>query len=446
MTSRRKFLQSAAQTGLGMATGLILPAPLLAQKLKVAPSDQLRFGVIGCKGMGFSNARSLLKIPATRCVALCDVDQQVLDQRSKDLMEMGQDKPLIYGDYRKMLENKELDFVVIGTPDHWHCLQMVDALEADKHVYVEKPLANSIQECDIMLRAEQYHKKTVQVGMWQRSGQHWQEAMAFVHAGHLGKIRTVKTWAYQGWMNPVPIHSNEAAPKGVNYDLWLGPAPQKPFNKNRFHFNFRWFWDYAGGLMTDWGVHIIDFALYGMKASYPKSVMASGGKFAYPNDASETPDTLTAVYEFDDFTMIWEHATGIDLGPYGRNHGVAFIGNKGTLVVDRQGWEVMAEEDWNEEEKRQVPKMAVPEKKERAGSDLDQHTLNFVDGMKTGQRPNSSVDIAHLTAVVAHMGNIAFKTGRKVYWDQAKSMFIDDQMANNLCKVTYRQPWNLPKY
>jgi predicted dehydrogenase len=446
MISRRKFINTSTQATLGLASSIVIPSSFFIRNNKIAPSDQISFGVIGCNGMGFSNTRSLLRIPGVKCIALCDVDKSVLGRRSSDLIKTGNQQPALYEDYRKMLENKDLDFVVIGTPDHWHCLQMVHALEAGKHVYVEKPLANSIQECDIMLKASQYHNKTVQVGMWQRSGKHWQDAMAFVQSGKLGKIRTVKTWAYQGWMKPVPIHQDSAPPEGVNYDMWLGPATQRAFNKNRFHFNFRWFWDYAGGLMTDWGVHIIDFALYGMEASYPKSVVATGGKFAYPDDASETPDTLTAIYEFDDFTMIWEHATGIDLGPYGKTHGVAFIGNNGTLVVDRQGWEVIPEDEFDSEAGGSFPKMAVPGKRMRSGSDLNVHTQNFIDCMQSGEKPNTSVDVAHLTAVVAHMGNIAFKTGRKIYWDKESSQFRDDANANALSTVQYRKPWKMPKY
>lgn len=441
--SRRTFIKDSA-----MAVGLLplLPFPSVIANHKISPNDRISFGVIGCNGMGFSNLKSLHKIPETQCLALCDVDQMVLDKKVAETEKLTGTKPQTYTDYRALLDNQDLDFVVIGTPDHWHCLMMVEALEAGKHVYVEKPIANSIQECDIMLAASQKHQKVVQVGQWQRSGPHWRKAMEFVHSGKLGNIRTVKTWAYQGWMKPVDKVPDGPVPPGVDYDGWLGPAPSRPFNQNRFHFNFRWFWDYAGGLMTDWGVHILDFALYGMKATYPKSVIATGGKFAYPNDASETPDTLQAVFEFDNFTMLWEHATGIDLGPYRRTHGVAFIGNNGTLVVDRKGWEVIPEDEPNAETKELYPKMAIPPSETRDGSDLDRHTVNFIDAMKTGAPLNASVAVAHPTAVVAHMGNIAYRTGRKIYWDREKNEFKQDKEANALIGKTYRSPLKLPKY
>jgi predicted dehydrogenase len=220
--------------------------------------------------------------------------------------------------------------------------------------------------------------------------------------------------------------------------MWLGPAPERPFNPNRFHFNFRWFWDYAGGLMTDWGVHLIDMVLYGMQAVAPKSVLSAGGAFAYPDGGMETPDTQQAVFEYDGFSMIWEHAAGINNGPYGRDHGVAFIGNNGTLVVDRGGWEVLPEVDGN------TPKMEAVSKKPVTEPGLDRHTRNFIDCIKSREQPACPPKTAWLAAVNAHLGNVAFKTGRKVYWDQAKGMFTGDDEANALIKSHYRAPWKLP--
>jgi len=429
--SRRQFLQTstiaASAASLYPWIGARTIGSAAQAKPRTSANEQISFGVIGCRGMGYSDTRSLLKIPDVRCLALCDVDESVLARRSKDVEEASGIIPSTYTDYRELLENPDLDFVVIGTPDHWHCLMMVNALEAGKHVYVEKPLANSIHECDVMLRAAAQHDRIVQLGQWQRSGPHWRQAVDFVQSGQLGKIR-----------------ADEAVPDGVDYDMWLGPAPNRRFNKNRFHFSFRWFWDYAGGLMTDWGVHIIDYALYGMNADYPRSVMASGGKFAYPNDASETPDTLQAVFEFDDFTMMWEHATGIDLGPYSRTHGVAFIGNNGTLVVDRAGWEVIAEDEPGSESGTTVLKMEVPAPVKREGSDLDRHTQNFIQALRGEATVNAGVDVGHKAAVVAHMGNIAFKTGQKLTWDDGR--FRRNDAANMLIQPVYRAPWYLPVY
>ena len=438
-SSRRIFLKKSAIAAAGAAVGpAVWTRPGYARV--GAPSDELRFGAIGVRGMGYTDTASLLQQDNIKCVALCDVDDEVLANRVRGTQERQGSSPDTYKDYRKLLEREDLDFVVIGTPDHWHCLQAVDAMEAGLDVYLEKPLANSIGECDVILAAAQQTGRKVQMGQWQRSGPHWRDAVDFVHSGALGNIRTVKAWAYQGWMKPVPVLADEPVPDGVDYDMWLGPMTRRPFNRNRFHFNFRWYWDYAGGLMTDWGVHIIDYALYGMNAPYPSSVMATGGKMAYPDDASETPDTLQAVFDFGSFTMLWEHATGIDLGPYGRNHGVAFIGNNGTLVVNRQGWEVLAEEE-GDEALVQVPPTPTYE-----GSDVHRHTLNFTNALRHGEALNADVGVGHKAAVVAHMGNVAYKTGRKIYWDQDSRSFVDDEEANALRWAGYRNGWEMPAY
>jgi predicted dehydrogenase len=447
-SSRRTFLQQSAAAVTGAALANSLPAAVAAAQSsgrRVAPSDQLNFAIIGAKGMGWSDAQSLLKIDGANCVAIADVDASVLAERSKDVAARGGKVPRTYGDYRRLLESPDIDAVVIATPDHWHCLAMVDALAAGKHVYVEKPIANTIEECQVMQAAVKRYGKVVQVGQWQRSGPHYESAVAYVRSGKLGKIRLAKTWSYQGWMSPVPVRPDGPVPEGVDYDMWLGPAPKRPFNPNRFHFNFRWFWDYAGGLMTDWGVHEIDIALYAMNVTAPKSVIASGGKFAYPDDASETPDTMQAVFEYDGFNMLWEHAIGIDGGPYGRSEGIAFIGNNGTLVVNRDGWEVIPQ-TYYEEGMRKYRLDAMPAQENRSDI-LDLHTRNFVDAIRKNDVSilKCGIDTGSVAAINASMGNIALKTGRKVYWDAAANRFRDDQEADALTRARYRSGYTLPK-
>jgi predicted dehydrogenase len=444
--SRRHFIikgSSLAAVGAGLVKGREAAA---AEPQAVAPSDRVRFGVVGCKGMGWADMRSALKTKGVECVALADVDQSVLDERAKDALEAGGKTPRLYKDYRKLLEDKEIDAVVVGTPDHWHCLVLTDALAAGKHVYCEKPVANSIEEARVMLAATRKAGKVVQVGQWQRSGPQYQQALKMVRSGTLGKIRLVKVWAYQGWMKPVPVLPDSAPPKGVDYDMWLGPATKRPFNPNRFHFNFRWFWDYAGGLMTDWGVHEIDIALWVMDAKAPKSVMASGGKVGYPDDASETPDTLQAVFEYDGFNMLWEHATGIDGGNYGRTEGIAFIGNNGTLVVNRGGWEILPETSETDGQRRYRME-ALPAWRAGDVQALDLHTANFVEAVRKGDASLLAcpLESGSVAAVNAHMGNIAFKVGRKVYWDKAAGSFKDDAEANARLVPQYHNGWTLPK-
>ncbi len=394
---RRSFLRSSAyaMAGLGLSTAINWDAIAAAKKL-VGANGKINIGAIGINGMGWADLTSLLKIPDTQVVALCDVDENVLNFRKYELAKGGMKAPVTYTDYRKLLENKDIDVVVIGTPDHWHCLQMVEACQAGKDVYVEKPCGNSIAECNAMVAAQQKYNRAVQVGQWQRSQPHMVDALNYIKTGKLGQIRTAKAWAYQGWMKNVEPKPDGPTPEGVHYDMWLGPATKRPFNPNRFHFNFRWFWDYAGGLMTDWGVHLMDYALMGMDAKYPKSAIALGGKFAYPNGQEETPDTLATVYEFDGFNILWEQAQGISNGNYGRDHGMSYIGNNGTLVLDRNGWEV-------------IPIQAG----------------------------------AHV-ATVCQMGNISYRSGQKVTWDPAKGKF-NEEKANNYIAAKYNNGYQLPK-
>jgi predicted dehydrogenase len=437
MNSRRNFIRNTSLTAGGMGLVPGFSSRMYANIL--GANEKLKCGAIGVRGMGMANLNSFLSQPNTECVALCDVDQSVLDHRIADIEKNHGYKPQRYDNFRKMLENKDIDVVIIGTPDHWHCLQYVYAAQLGKDIYCEKPLANSIEECNIMEKATNRYGIVAQIGQWQRSDPHWQDAVAFVHSGKLGKIRTVRTWSYQGWMASVPVKPDAPVPEGVNYDLWLGPAPKRDFNPNRFHFTFRWFWDYAGGMMTDWGVHIIDYALFGMKSKGPKSVMAMGGKFAYPDDACETPDTQQVIYDFDDYTMLWDHGVGINGGHFGRTHGVGFVGNYGTLVIDRNGWEVIPEVKNNQ------PEMERVELQKSTGKGLELHMENFIQCIKDrDKQPNASVNIASNTAKVCHLGNIALKTGRRLYWDNDNSRILNDEEANQHLIPAYRKPWTLP--
>lgn len=433
---RRHFLQSSSMYLAGAA---LIPTTLSAATKKVGAADKIRVGAIGINGMGWADLTAMLKHPEAECVALCDVDKNVLDKRVGELKAKNINVTA-YSDYRKLLDNKDIDAVIIGTPDHWHCKIMIDACAAGKDVYCEKPVGNSIVECARMVDAQKKYNRVVQVGQWQRSNKHYADAMDFVHSGKLGNVRLVKAWAYQGWMKSIPVQPDGPAPAGVDYNMWLGPAEKRPFNPNRFHFNFRWYWDYAGGLMTDWGVHMIDYALLGSNATVPKSIMASGGKFAYPDDAEQTPDTLTTVYDFGNFNMLWEHATGINDGPYQRDHGVAFIGNNGTLVVDRGGWEVIPEVINGSN------KMEAVARQPKVDDGLLLHTQNFLNVIKSRKTEDlhCPVQAAAHVATVCQMGNIAFRVGKKIYWDDAKNSFTDSE-ANDLLAAKYHNGYELPK-
>jgi predicted dehydrogenase len=442
MIHRRKFLQ---QAGTLLAGGTVLSSldnkTFAIFKNRIAPSDQLRVGAIGVNGMGWANVTAALKVPGVNVTALCDVDKNVLDKRMGELGKMNIDSSKVktYGDYRKLLDDKDVDIVIVGTPDHWHALQMIHACEAGKDVYVEKPVGNSIAECRTMVAAQQRYNKVVQAGQWQRSQQHFKDAVDYVQSGKLGMIRTVKVWCYQGWMRPKPVVPDSNPPAGVDYAAWLGPAPKRAFNASRFHFNFRWFWDYAGGLMTDWGVHLLDYALLGMNADVPKSIAALGGKFAYPDLSQETPDTLTTLYEFDKFNLVWDSAMGIDNGSYGKNHGIAFIGNNGTLVLYRGGWEVLEEPQSTNKASKSFVKPS--------DNGLDKHWVNYIDVVKSRKMENLNCSIqagAHV-ATVAQMGNISFRAGQRLVWDKEHAKFTDEKINSQYLMKEYNNGYKLPK-
>ncbi|WGQ09957.1 Gfo/Idh/MocA family oxidoreductase [Pedobacter gandavensis] len=442
MLNRRNFIRNSAGAlgSTALLSALDHPAYALYERT-IGANDQINIGVIGINGMGWSDLRAALNVPGVTLIALCDSDQNVLDKRMGELKGLNIDaaKVKAYKDYRALLDNKDIDAVIIGSPDHWHALMMIHACEAGKDVYVEKPVGNSILECRTMVAAQQKYNKVVQAGQWQRSQQHFKEAVDFVQGGQLGNIRTVKVWCYQGWMKPGPVVPDTAVPAGVDYDLWLGPAKKRAFNSSRYHFNFRWFWDYAGGLMTDWGVHLIDYGLLGMGSPVPKSISALGGRFAYPDLYEETPDTLTTLYEFDQFNMVWDSAMGIDNGSYNRDHGIAYIGNNGTLILNRGGWEVI-------EERQSGNKVSKPLVK-ASDNGLNNHMLNFFASVRSRKKEALNCDIqaaAHV-ASIAQMGNIAYKSGEKLTWDAQKNQFTDKQINSKYLMAPYHNGYNLPK-
>ncbi|MCD2424505.1 Gfo/Idh/MocA family oxidoreductase [Niabella pedocola] len=440
MHSRRKFIAHSSVLALGGLALQSFNTKNFSGVHKTA-ADQIRIGAIGINGMGWADTLSMLKNPGVTLAALCDVDKNVLDNRMRELSKMNIDTSSIktYTDYRSLLDRKDIDAVIIGTPDHWHALIMIHAVQAGKDVYVEKPVGNSIAECRAMVAAQEKYNKVVQAGQWQRSQQHFRDAVDFIRSGQLGNIRTVKVWCYQGWMKPGPKVADSAPPPGVDYKRWLGPAKTRPFNSSRFHFNFRWFWDYAGGLMTDWGVHLMDYAIFGMDAPVPKTVSALGGDFAYPDLYQETPDTLAALYQFDNFNLIWDHAMGIDNGLYGKDHGIAFIGNNATLELDRGGWEVL-------EEKRSDKKVSI-QRKGPSDNGLDKHTQNFINVVRSRKLADLNCPIqtgAHI-ATVCQMGNIAFRSQSKVTWDKTTNRFTDSKLNASYFMAPYHNGYQLPK-
>lgn len=430
---RRSFLR---QTGFAVAASPLLGGLVIAQDgaAPTAASNKVRVGLIGCGGMGRGNLATFFKSPEVECPIICDVDDGMLAQASEMIIKERGRKPIAVKDFRRVLDKQDIDAVIVSTPDHWHALPTVLACQAGKDVYVEKPLANTIAEGRAMVTAMEKHKRVVQMGTHWRSGKHWAEAVEFIRAGKLGKVGTVRGWAYHDWLGDVGNPPDGPVPNGVDYDMWLGPAPKRPFNPNRFHFNFRWFWDYAGGLMTDWGVHLINIMLWAMGPEAPKSVFSSGGKFVL-DDNSETPDTQTTVYEFPSYTLIWEHKVGVSLGLNNRPWGISFTGREGSLIITDSGWEVLSEPKRKSLEAKKYP---------GSGDARPAHVRNFLDCMKTREQPVEHLALGHHVSSVAHLGNIAYRVGRKVSWDATTERAVGDAEANKLVTANYRAPWELP--
>ena len=448
MTTRRHFLKTSASA---VAAGLIIPSSFghgisparvnsISPARVIGANDRINVGLIGCKNMGWADLGDFLLNPNVECTAICDIDKDILDNRAIELQQTKNKRPEIFGDYRKMLELKDLDIVIIGTPDHWHCLQFVDACAAGKDVYVEKPIANYISECDIMVKAAKRYERVTTVGQQQRSGDHWKNMIDYINSGKLGTISRVDVWAnfsYGALSRPVP---DSEVPQGVDFNTWLGPAKLRPFNQKRFHGSWRMFWDYGGGLMTDWGVHLLDMALWGMNVDYlPKRIVAVGGKYAYPENCPETFDTQNVTYEFDSFIMNWSH-TSIESGIYNRNYGVAFKGTNGTLVANREGWEILPEWD-SQSNKGKIESL----KEYPSNNDHKKHVDSFLDCVKSRSfNTPCTIENGSLCAKYAHLGNIAARTRSVLQYDNDKQKFIGNKDADLLLKPAYRSPWKLP--
>jgi predicted dehydrogenase len=446
--SRRQFIKDSLAVGAIAGSSLASPDVSASSASSygriVGANDRIRVGLIGCGGQGRADLGKMIRVKNVECTALCDVDDEQTAKAAKVVEDASAPKPGVTArDFRRLLDMKDLDAVIVGTPDHWHALPTVMACMAGKDVYVEKPLAVSIGEGRVMVRAARRYDRVVQMGTQQRSAPHYKDAVDYVKSGNLGKIRLVRAWAYLDWKGETPVLPDSDPPPSTDYDLWLGPARKRPFNKNRFHFTFRWYWDYSGGLMTDWGAHMIDVANWAMGIKAPSSAVSVGGKYGYPNDAMETPDTQQALWAFPDFSMNWEHAIGVGRGPEAREHGVAFHGNNGVLVVDRAGWEIYPETDAIGKP-RQFKTPGLPR---RSAGNTDYHGLhiqNFIDCMRSRKRPNSDVEIGHNSMIACHLANIAQRLGRQVKWDVDRETVIGDAEAQTYVMREYRAPWRLP--
>jgi predicted dehydrogenase len=420
LSSRRSFL--AVSTGLLTLPALTYRNALLADE---KPSERVRVGMIGVGNQG--GPKNNMKYFGKNIVSLCDVDSKYLAEAAAFQEKTNKNTPALHADFRKLLDSKDVDAVVVTVPDQWHMLMTTMACEMGKHVYCEKPLTLVIAEGPKMIAAARKHKKIVQTGSMQRSGAEFNAAIDLLQKGVLGKISRVNVGLPKpNWIDrakePVP---DEEAPKILDWDNWLGPAPKRAYNKFRVHYLFRFFWDYSGGQMTNFGAHHLDIAQWGLGMDESGPTKIEGKAVFHPKNWYETPDTTDITYTYANGVIL--HC--LQGGKYGQ--GAEFVGEKGTLFVGRgvmkaSSPEILKGVDW----------------KEKPGqSPNTKHVQNFFDCIKSGKLPTADVSIGHRSATVCHLGNIACRHGKTIAWDPAKEEIVGDAEASKMLTKEYRKPW-----
>lgn len=427
---RRAFIASAGAAAAVVASGRAGAA--------MGANDKIGIALIGARNMGWSDLCSAMSAGGANIVSIADADKTILDRRGAEAGKKFGAKPALYSDYRRALDRRDVDAVIIGTPDHWHCLQFCDACSAGKDVYVEKPIANSIAECDAMTAFARKFGRVVSVGQQQDSSKMWRRVIDMARGGKLGRISRVDVWAnfrYGGGSAPA---ADSNPPAGLDYGMWLGPAPARPFNPRRLHGSWRLFWDYGGGLMTDWGVHLLDMAAQGLgKDSLPRRVSGAGGKFAHPETSSQTFDTLNVVYDFGDSSIAWSNTT-VPVGFYGMSYGVAFNGEKGVLAANREGWKTIPNPGVK------TGALKGESGKPENGEHLD-HLKDFLDAVRSRRfKTACTIENGAFCAKLAHLGNISARVGKTLSYDDAAKTFSDAE-ADGYLRPRYRAPWKFPE-
>ena len=414
-TNRRRFLgQSAALASTAFAAPYIIPSSAFGANEKIVT------GHIGVGGQGNGNLGGF----GSQVAAVCDVDQRKRDAAAKKTGG----KP--YSDYRKLLERDDIDAVVVSTPDHWHALTTIHACMAGKHVYCEKPLSLTIEDGRAMVTAARKFKRIVQTGSQQRSSSNFRQACEYVRSGRIGKLEKVLV-GINGANHPGKLPPDSDPPSYLDYDFWLGPAKKVPYNEKRVHYNFRFWWDYSGGQMTNWGAHHIDIGHWGIGCddSGPLEVWAESVSFN-PNNYHEVTEKCRVIMKYaDDVNMI------VGQGERDVPGGTTFIGSEGTIHVNRGRLKSDPEEILKEPLKDSDVHLHP------SGS----HKGNFIDCIKSGELPICDVEIGHRSATACHLANIACRTGERFKWDPVKEEVADSDAAAAMVSREYRKPWALPK-
>jgi len=433
MQDRRDFLKSTAAAAF---TTSIFTGPIRGA------NDKISAAFIGMGKMGRSNLQIAMKQENLVPVAVCDVYQRNLDWAVRD--SKNQAKP--FHDFREVLADKSIDVVCISTPDHWHAYMTVEACKAGKDVYVEKPVCVVVDEGVKMVEAARKYKRVVQAGTMQRSAKHFQKAVGIVRSGDLGQITFVRTWNYghqqqEGYGNP----PDGPAPSTLEWDMWLGPAPERAYNANRFgvdpedkYFStFRWFWDYAGGMMTDWGVHWLDIVQMAFQEDVPSEISAIGGKYWF-KDNTETPDTLEVTYKYPSgFIATYENRNSNSQSMFGKSGGILFCGTKGTMFLDRSGYKIVPETTGK------PPVAAMTEAEEKSSdSGNANHWANFLECVRTRQKPISDIEVCQRSTTTCLLGNVALRSRLHLDWDAQKWTTAQVEARKYLTRE-YREPWKL---
>ena len=417
---RRHFLRTSAASVAALSA---LSAAGAADK----PHEKINLAVLGVHGRGRDLLRGFSALDDVEIAAVCDPDGNVIADALKAMSARQKWTPKVVPDLRRVFEDRDIHAVAVATPDHWHALATIWACQAGKHVYVEKPISHNLIEGRRMVEASRKFDRVVQVGTQRRSSAHAVSAAEFVRSGKLGKVPFARTWI-AGNRKTIGHKADAPVPSGVDYDLWLGPAPKWPFNPNRIHYNWHWNWDYGTGELGNNGIHALDLARWVLGLDAPQSISGGGGKLFYDDD-QQTPDTQVAVFDFPGTTVIWEHRIWSKTGVQGEPFGVILYGEKGTLVFDRKGWHV---EDGV---------TASDQSSDSQGA----HLRNFLDSIRAHKRPSADIEEGHKSTRLCHLGNIAYRVGRRLTFDASTETLRDDPAANQLLGRTYRAPFVVPE-
>jgi predicted dehydrogenase len=433
---RREFLQDSAKIAAGFAAlrtaAQALPAAA-AQGVpgkKASASEKVVLGVVGVRGRGRGLAQNLAALPEAEIAYLCDVDESSFPDTLKGVTDAQKKTPKTVADFRKVLDDPNVDGVVIATPDHWHALISILAMQAGKDVYVEKPVCHNVREGRVMIQAAERYGRVVQAGTQARSGAHFHTAVEYLRSGKLGRVLVAKAINSQRRAN-IGKKPDSAAPAGVDYNMWLGPAPERAFNPNRFHYNWHWMWDYGTGDMGNDGVHQVDVARWGLGATAPTAITCSGGKLFFDDD-QETPDTQLVTAEYPGQHLIFEQRIWAPYHENGYENGNVFYCENGYMLLGSNGWKVFGP-------KNEPGPTSGPSERDRT------HLLNFLECVKTRKKPNAPVEDGHYSAMVCHLGNIAYRTGRRLQFDPKSETITGDKEASAMLTRKYRKPWVAPE-